>query len=224
MSRLGFLTAVVELRLAEAFIDLRDLERAGSHANKALEVVQMARVHMQQAAKAQFGRIHLLEGNLIQAQEIESDLESLAGSESMFSVSFSLPVWQVQIGLALARENTAYAVRRTEEAISLAEKFSIRIYLPVLQTLLARGLWQQGDELAARQALAAAEAVTREMGARRYLWSILAQQALWAEDEETAEKLRVSARAEVNTMLEDIGTPELRQSFLERQEIKQLMA
>ncbi len=223
MTQLGFLTAVIEQRLANVFIELGALKMARLHAQKGLAAAQQASVYMQQAANAQLARIHLLEGDLLKAEIGEQELETAHGEESYMAVAFLMPIWQYQVELAVSLENTEFAIQRAAENISLAERYNMRLYLPVLRTLQARALWQQGDETAARHALAQAEAIARDMGSRRYLWTILAQQALWERDDEAANQLRVLARTEINYMLENIGTPELRQSFLERQEIKQLM-
>ena len=223
MAQLDFLLSVIELRLADLFIEVGALKTARLHAEKASVAAPGSRFHIQQAVKALFARIHLLEGDLVQSQKVEHEPEPADGAQNLFSVSFMLPVWQYQIELALALGNPESAARQAAQAAALAERFGVRLHLPVYRTLLARALWQQGDEADARHALAQAEAVTRDMGARRYLWSILAQQAGWEKDEEAANQLRALARTEVSFILENIGRSELRQSFLARQEVKQLM-
>ena len=158
-----------------------------------------------------------------QAQKMELDIAPTVRTDSLLKAYYSMFEQHYQIELALAQEKTTFAIQRARETIAGTERFDIKIFLPVFRLLLARGLWLEGDEVAAQKTLAEAETQARAIGSRRSLWPILVQQAAWETDDEAARQLRAEARTVVNYIAENAGD-ELKQSFLNRPDVKELMS
>jgi class 3 adenylate cyclase/predicted ATPase len=220
IAHLDFIITVLYLRLIELFIEAGALEKAQEYVEKSLITAHNV-PFMTQLVRALQARIQLLK-DPDQAQKVELDMAPSTKTESLLRAYYMMFEWQYQIELALAKEKTTYAIQRAKDSIASAERFDVGIFLPVFRLLLARGLWQQGVQAAAQEALAIAETKAREIGSKRSLWLILAQKAKWETDDAAATEVRAEARTMINYIANNAGTSELKQSFLNRPQVKEL--
>lgn len=222
MAQVQFSYLALEIRLTEVFIVAGSLDIALIHLQRAQPIVENMPSLWQSWTKALLARIRLLQGD--PSLVLAFTEPGPTGDETMYDITFLSSIWQLQAEVALTQGKIQLAVDLTTRTVSLVDQVNVMLYSPVHRILLAKALWLQGDEAEARQVLAQAGADARHIGSRRTLWPILTLDAEWESDEQAAQVLRDAARAEIDYIAEHAGTPELRQSFLARPDVAQLMA
>lgn len=115
----------------------------------------------------------------------------------------------------------AHVIRLVEENLEMIEQ-AAAFYLP--ETLFVRGRAEQGLGLpAARQTLQQAKEEAEKLGGAWLLWQILLQLAELSDDPTEAASLRGQARTIIEGIVATIDRAELRESFLQREDVRQLL-
>lgn len=222
MAQVQFSYLALEIKLAEIFIVAGSLDTALIHLQRAQPIVENMPSLWLSWTKALRARIRLLQGDTSLVLALTEP--GPTGDETMYDILFLSPIWQLQAEVALTQGKVQLAVDLTTRTVALVDQKNVMLYSPVHRLLLAKALWLQGDEAEARQVLAQAEADARRIGSRRTLWPNLALQAEWESDVQAAQALGELARAEIDYIADNAGTSELRQSFLSRPDVAQLLS
>ncbi|MDX1416055.1 MAG: adenylate/guanylate cyclase domain-containing protein [Candidatus Promineifilaceae bacterium] len=221
MSRFNFVQAVLNMRMVEIYLAAGDLDRADAMGEQALENAAYAPYVL--ATASALSHLVKLRKDPEGAQGFKLDLETQPDYDSVLRAFFNIFQLHYRLELAVAQQKANIAVRLANEALAVCERFDMHTYWPLFQRLLAESHWLRGDRPAALDNLAKAEAKARGIGSRRSLWLILARQARWAEDEETAEQYRLEAQKIIAYIVEHAGSEELQSSFLNRPDVRELM-
>ena len=140
-------------------------------------------------------------------------------------------IWEVDSVLrsrsevALAQEDARRALETTRADVDRLNELGLRVYLPEALTRLARALLRLGRVTEARECLLTAADQVQRMGAPMLEWTVLhALGKLETEDRNPARAEPYWARARdlVSRIAPRAPTPELRQSFLARPEVREM--
>jgi tetratricopeptide (TPR) repeat protein len=140
-------------------------------------------------------------------------------------------IWEVDSVLrsrsevALAQDDALHALETTRAHVARLHELGLLVYLPEARTGLARALLRLGRAPEARECLLKASDQAQAMGAPMIAWTVLrALGQLEAEDGNSAaaETHWVKAREIIMSIAARAPTPELRQSFLARSEVREM--
>ncbi len=165
-------------------------------------------------------RLYVMKGDVEKAEETIRDAKRCLSEEY-----FSLP--HVYIGTCLAEAELALLIKDCPRAMQVLDEFIAYIQRTGARTFLPEALYLKSQALLpaseARQLLVAAQHEAESLGSRRILWKILFALSELEKGEE-AELSRRRARQIVAAMADDISQTDLRESFLNRADVRQLMS
>lgn len=187
-------------------------------ATQAHEWVSQRMAQITGFALVPLARIHLLQGEIDQAQAAIDRLISVRHQQQ--SVGFIAHVW---IGCSVVSSEAALREGKPQEALAIArsaredmEAAGLRYFLPDLQLLEAQALFDLGRTVEGTAALWAAEQSAQSIGSRRSLWEIY---AVWAAAEaaqgndEAANAYGQAAWQVIETMVATLESPAYRASL-----------
>ncbi len=170
-------------------------------------------------------RLHVLSGRLLEAREALG--EARRGYAEAKIPSFA--VWfmnLVEAEWALSSGDYARALAVTDEALSLLRQAGLRLGLSDVLYFKGRALLGLGRAEEAYETLNEARAEAEAIGSRRTLWRILlavseieSRRGRYAE----AQSRRRQAREIVEFIADHTGSPELRESFLNMRDVRDVM-
>jgi tetratricopeptide (TPR) repeat protein len=134
---------------------------------------------------------------------------------------------QAQAELALANGEPQQALRLAEDLIAHFRRAGVRLYFTDALLLRGQALAGDGRVSEAQAALEAAREEAEQLGSRRTLWLILSELAALASrsgDHEAAKALWRQAAEIIDYIAAHAGSVELRQSFLNRPDVRQTLA
>ena len=220
----GYLVSEVfdRARLAYMLSELGDVERA-------LELTRQAAAATRHTGGVGLGttlavRIHveLHSAGVEQAAATLQEMELTILSPAIWEVD---SVLRSRSEVALAQEDARRALETTQAHVDRLNELGLRVYLPEALTRLARALLRVGGVTEARECLLKAADQVQRMGAPMLEWTVLhALGKLETEDGKPAraEPYWARARALVSRIAARAPTPELRQSFLARPEVREM--
>ena len=220
--RAGFLAPLVRTRatLAVTYAYLGDQERAREASRVALDVATERLPSAQAWALASIAEIHLLAGELDEADAALAESNVELSAEPLRS--------EVSVLVPLMRGRVAGARGDHERAVEMADAVLNRLHRAGIRPFTEDAMLLKGRALAAVDRMSDAERTLREarsaadgLGHRRILWEILAELGRIGDDDESAEM-----RAEARRIVERIGNDverDLRASFLARPEVSALL-
>ena len=196
--------------LAWLYSDLGDGAFAAAQMESALaDAVEIPFIHTYFLALAAHFQIGL--GNLARAEEW------MAVAQTQMSISFwffaSLFVPLVSAEVELMRGQADAAIARLESLLERMAASGSRTHLYDVYLLYGQALLQTGRKDAALASLRGGLAVADELGARRVRWRLLRALAELSDDAAEADRLLVEAQAEIDWLLAEIPSEELRASF-----------
>ncbi len=170
-------------------------------------------------------RLLIMRGELEEAEAIfkQSTVETVLQDLSNFGPIF---VALCATELAFAKEDYGEAISRTGLIMETMNKSGIRFFDPEIRLRRAQSYIKLGNLQAARDDLLYSESIARRMGARLYLWQILATLADLAEIAGDAEQMH-AARRQAKTVVQEIveRTPDtLSKFFLSKAQVQRVLA
>ena len=183
-------------------------------------------------ALAALAHLHLLKGDWAEAQaRINEAYGELGSTEAALDSGRMglLLIFNVLIRgeVALANKESDEVVRLANRTITSMHERGIRIFLSDTLRLKGQALLGLGHTSEAREALAEARAEAEALGSRRSLWPILSVLSR-LEDQHgnhaEAETLRQQAKEIIEYIADHTGTTELRASFLNVPQVREVMA
>jgi len=220
--RAGFLAPLVRTRstLAVTYAYLGDPERARETSRVALEVATERLPSARAWALASVAEIHLLVGELDEADAVLAETEPELSAEPLRSeVSVLVPLIRGRV--ADARGEHERAVEITGDVLDRLDRAGIRPFTEEATLLKGTALAAAGRTREAERALREARSAAESLGHRRILWEILAELGRLVADEERAE-LRTEARQIVRSIAarldDDLGA-----SFIDRPDVRALL-
>ncbi|MCI0397161.1 MAG: hypothetical protein L0332_08460 [Chloroflexi bacterium] len=178
---------------------------------------------------ATVARLYVLQGDVDQATAVLDGLEDYHHYKEQ--LGFLLPMW---VGVALARGEIALASGEHEKAAALAAGLATELVSAGVYALRPDAFYLQGKALLAlgqweeaRQVLGQARAAAEVLVSRRTLWLILAALSQLERRQgnlAAAEALLREAAGYIHFIANHTGRPDLRASFLERPEVRAVLA
>ncbi len=167
-------------------------------------------------------RLHLIKGDLAAAEATaaETPLEPV----SIPYAHYTILILQAGVELALAKHDYEEALRLAEDLLAQVSTLTRPGILEVLYRK-SDALIGLGQPAAAHAVLAQARSLAEAIGAKQYLWQILSQLALLEAglgNENEAAALNSEARQIVASIAERLQTVGLRESFLNRADVRLL--
>jgi len=172
-------------------------------------------------------RLWLLKGNLDTAEALIHHARQIVGSKaSLESLLGAEEMWLAEGELAFARRDYAGAVGVLDEFLARLQSLGIRE--PAMQALYLKGKVRlaQRDVDEAYEILEAARIEAESIGARSVLWPILAalsQLEAQRGNRDEAESLRRQARKIIEYIADHAGALELRESFLNLPDVRNVI-
>ncbi len=161
---------------------------------------------------AQAAQVALWAGQVEQAAAWIAEAEAQMNNDFWFFTSLYVP-W-VSAEIALAQGRVVEAISGLEALLERMQQVGSRVYLYDVHFLYGQALAQAGRRDGAIAALRAGLTVADEVGARRVRWRLLRRLADLIHDENEAQCLRAEAQADIDWLLAELPTQELRSSFL----------
>ena len=220
--RAGFLAPLVRTRatLAVTYAYLGDQERAREASRVALDVATERLPSAQAWALASIAEIHLLAGDLDEADAALAESNEELSAEPLRS--------EVSVLVPLMRGRIAGARGDQERAVEMADAVLDRLHRAGIRPFTEDAMLLKGRALAALDRTSEAERTLREarsaadgLGHRRILWEILAELSRIVGEEEHAE-LVIEARGIVRSIAGTVDE-DLRTSFVERFDVQELL-
>ena len=131
-------------------------------------------------------------------------------------------IWLANVGVSLASGGLAAALADVNELLDYLERVQLPVYRPEALYLKGQILQQQKRPDEAQGIWQQARTESEAMGERRMRWRILTGLAEIVGDVQEAAELRQSAREIVAYIAGNAGRPEIRQSFLNRPDVRRL--
>jgi ATP/maltotriose-dependent transcriptional regulator MalT len=221
--RAGFLAPLVRTRstLAVTYAHLGDPERARATSRVALEVAIERLPSARAWALASIAEIHLLTGELDEADAAltETDVE-LSAEPLRSEVSVLVPL--VRGRVAEARGDHERAVEMAGDVLDRLDRAGIRPFTEEAMLVKGTALSAAGRTPEAERALREARSAAESLGHRRILWEILANLGRIVGDGERAE-LREEARGIIRSIADTLDG-DLRASFVARADVRELFS
>jgi class 3 adenylate cyclase/tetratricopeptide (TPR) repeat protein len=220
--RAGFLAPLVRTRstLAVTYAYLGDPARARATSRVALDVATERLPSARAWALASIAEIHLLAGELDDADAALSESNVELSAEPLRSEA-SLQVPLVRGRVADARGDHERAVEIAGDVLDRLKRTGIRPFTEEAMLLNGTALAAAGRTPEAERALREARSAAESVGHRRILWEILAKLGRIVGDEERAE-LQKEARSIVETIADTLDA-DLRASFVDRPDVRELL-
>jgi class 3 adenylate cyclase/tetratricopeptide (TPR) repeat protein len=220
--RAGFLAPLVRTRstLAVTYAYLGDPERARATSRVALDVATDRLPSARAWALASIAEIHLLLGELGEADAAlaESNVE-LSAEPLRSEVSVLVPLLRGRV--ADAREDHERAIEIADDVLDRLGRAGIRPFTEEAMLLKGTALAAAGSTREAERTLREARSAAESLGHRRILWEILANVSGIVADEEQAE-LQNEARGIVETIADTLDD-DLKASFVHRPDVQELL-
>jgi class 3 adenylate cyclase/tetratricopeptide (TPR) repeat protein len=221
--RAGFLAPLVRTRstLAVTYAYLGDPERARATSRVALDVATERLPSARAWALASIAEIHLLAGELDEADAAIANSNVELSAEPLRSeVSVLVPLVRGQV--ADARGDHERAIEIAGDVLDRLARAGIRPFSEEAMLLEGTALAAAGRRPEAERALREARSAAEGFGHRRILWEILAKLGRIVGDEERAE-LQEEARSIVETIADTLDG-DLRTSFVDRPDVRELLS
>jgi tetratricopeptide (TPR) repeat protein len=220
--RAGLLAPQVRTRstLAVTYAYLGDLERARETSRVSLDVATERLPSARAWALAWIAEIHLLAGELDEADAALADSNVELSSEPLRSeVSVLVPLLRGRV--ADASGDHERAVEIAGDVLDRLDRAGIRPFTEDAMLLNGRALAALERVPEAKRALRQARSAADGLGHRRILWEILAELSRFVADDERAE-LRTEARQIVRSIAAPLDD-ELGASFIDRPDVRALL-
>ncbi|HLF27558.1 MAG TPA: hypothetical protein VJG32_14585 [Anaerolineae bacterium] len=170
-------------------------------------------------------RLHLFSGRLADAQAVFGEAQRGIDARSL-SAYLSWFTGLVEGELALAAGDYARVLSLTDEAIPFLRQARIRLFFPDVLYTRGKALLGLARTDEAHAAFQEARVEAEAIGSRRSLWSILAALSeieARRGNQAEAQQLRWQARDIVEFIAEHVGSPELRTSFLNLPDVRDVL-
>lgn len=165
-------------------------------------------------------QLHLRQNQLSQAEAVIEQGKQVP-SQQLFPFFYQyLPLAEAELALKQGEPERALAL--IDALLAKFQPFMMRPLVSEALYLRGQGLMGLEQPEAARKTLLEACAVAEAVGSRRMLWQILFALSQLETDRGEAHRLRQQARKIVEDIAGNVGDPELRTSFLEVAEVKEL--
>jgi tetratricopeptide (TPR) repeat protein len=207
--------------LPQAFAAARELQ--------ARVQVGVAYADSARLAEAMLPFLLILDGRLAEAQSA-LDRFPIAQNQQALQEQFillHLVVSRSLVELALAKGEAEQALELAESLIAHFQREGTRLFFPDALWLRGRALAAAGRPGDAQSAFEVAHAAAAALGSRRTLWLILAELAGLAEmrgEQPAARELRRQTAEHIAYIAEHAGAAELRESFLNRADVRAALA
>jgi tetratricopeptide (TPR) repeat protein len=206
--------------LADLYGDMGALNLGLETARLALSVAEtqipMARTH----CLGVIARLHVLESNLSEAAATVHTAQQVP--VQYIWPGYFVPVPLADGELALKQGDFERAMKVTDELFAQLVESGIRLHLPYVLYMQGQALLGLGQEENARQHLLESRSLAEEMGSRRVEWRALLALSQIESDPVRAERLRRRGRQVVDGIAAHIDQEDLRNSFLQRSDVRQL--
>jgi class 3 adenylate cyclase/tetratricopeptide (TPR) repeat protein len=221
--RAGFLAPLVRTRstLGVTYAYLGDPERARETARVALDVATERLPSARAWAFASIAEIHLLAGELDEADAALAESNVELSAEPLRSEA-SLQVPLVRGRVANARGDHERAIEIAGDVLDRLDRAGIRPFTEDAMFLNGRALAALKRVPEAERALREAGTTAEGLGHRRILWEILAELSRLVGGDERAELLR-EARGIVRSIADTLEG-DLRASFVSRPDVRELLS
>jgi tetratricopeptide (TPR) repeat protein len=216
--------AVTRADLAMVYGRLGAIERGLDTARLALTMAETQFPWARAYVLGVLAQLHLLHGDLAQA---EAALDQ--GKQDPFreaSTFLSVPILLADGELALRQGDYERALAVIDSLLTAVRQWGARSYRPGVLYLQSQAWLALGQDEAGHARLLEARAEAEALGARWWLWQILAalsrleaQRGAAAE----ADNLRRQAREIIASIADHAGTPELRASFLNLSQVRMVL-
>jgi len=221
----GFVAAVMQMRveLGLVYATLGDLRRANEFAQLVLDHHREMRMDIHPYVVGLLAYLHLLHGELEQAEALLQPFP--ADSKTAELGLGGLFILLAQTELRLKQGDYRQVGEMIERFAAALRRLGIHQFFPEVLYAQGRACLGQGDLEAAYRALEEARLEAETLGARRTLWKILAALGrIEAGRGHPAEsqKLYQQAWEVIEYMAQHISPPELRESFLNQSEVRQV--
>jgi DNA-binding SARP family transcriptional activator/tetratricopeptide (TPR) repeat protein len=168
---------------------------------------------------AEEAQLHLIHGRLPEAQAVLARVKEDPGWTEQVRESTGF----AEASLALAQGKHRRALAAVEALLASYRQSEMRKQLPEFLYLQGRILQAGGENDAARRRFGEALEACQALGSRRLLWRVLHSLSQVEDKPAEAQRLRRQAREIVADIADHTGDPELRASFLNRPEVRELL-
>ncbi|MBI3957663.1 MAG: AAA family ATPase [Chloroflexi bacterium] len=155
--------------------------------------------------------VQLAQGEIAQAADRLAVAEEQLDQAFWFLSLLFVPLVSAELALAQGRIDDAIA--GLEALLARLTANGSQVYVYDVHLLYAQALLQAGRKEEAAASLRTGLAVADELGARRVRWRLLRSLAELSGNAEEAERLRAEAQAEIDWLLAELPTEELRALF-----------
>jgi tetratricopeptide (TPR) repeat protein len=224
----AWLQATIRLQIACCYYDLGAYEEGLLQCRKAINNYGHINPLGHSPAFTFLALLHIRREELAEAEEaVMKGWENLDLQSNTFLDWWETPfILSAEAELALATGELDRAARCIEQLLEKYDELNLRHYKPGILYLRARVESADGKKEAAYQTLSDALALSDEMGAHREVWamcSMLSELEAERGNESTSAQLRERACAEVTFIAYHAGSPELREIFLARADVRLVM-
>jgi DNA-binding SARP family transcriptional activator len=220
--RAGFLGAQFRARVELSLVlaDLGADERSMETIGQAVSVAKAQFSHNQLFLLAIIAQLHLRHGRLAEA---EAAIEQVKKD----------PGWKERVLKSTCMAEATLALRQSkyERALTIAEKLISKLGQSEMKSSLPEFLYLQGCILqatgqrdAAGQCLQETRTAAAALGSKRILWQVLFSLSQLEDDPIEIQDLRQQAQEIVEYIANHTDAPELRASFLNRSEVRDLLS
>ncbi|GAB4443048.1 MAG: AAA family ATPase [Anaerolineae bacterium] len=219
----NYLTPQVLTRtyLAAVYGSLGAIEQGLEMIHQALTVAETHMPIFRPYVLTKLAQLQVQQGRFAEAEAaIEQGKQEFnrPGAPLLFQVIFL-----AEAELALRQGNYARALAATETLLTILSHSDLRVHIAEVLYLRGQIFGAMGQPEAARKTLLEAQAKAEALGSRRMLWQILLALSQLETDPGEATRLRRQAQEIVETIASNVGDPELRASFLDLAEVKELL-
>lgn len=209
----------VRQQLAWLYFDIGAYDTAEAECQRALSYSDEGQPALQVPTLTLLTLVQLARGEIHQAAHTAAQGGELFDRTGKLYPEWweALPFPLAQGELALAQGDLVSAASCAEYLASSCARLHLRHHLPAILYFRARVELAHGDKPAAKQDLGQAIQLSDEMGARRELWRMCRMLAELEQEQGNLEDsacLQDKARAAITFVVEHIGAPELRATFL----------
>ena len=156
--------------------------------------------------------------------EAEASIEAAKNEPSRHSwKAYYLHVLFAEAELAIYRGQHQRALETTDDLINRLYQYGMRSRLAEAEYLKAITLVELKQHEAARDCYMQSRALAEEVGSRRILWRTLCAHSQLESEQDKSEELRQGARRVIEDIVSHIHQEDLKDSFLNRSEIKSVL-